>query len=50
MMKPVFTKLEAAHPEVGFYKVDVDEQEEIAAEWYVPIRSESKGRRVIAET
>jgi hypothetical protein len=35
MMKPVFTKLEGQYPDVEFCKVDVDEQEEIAAEVYV---------------
>ncbi|GAA5863754.1 hypothetical protein JCM3774_001146, partial [Rhodotorula dairenensis] len=29
---PVFEKLESSFPNIGFYKCDVDEQEEVAAE------------------
>ncbi|GAA5833994.1 hypothetical protein JCM11251_003586 [Rhodosporidiobolus azoricus] len=29
---PVFEKLSGVFPEIGFYKVDVDSQEEVAAE------------------
>jgi len=37
MISPHFNKLDAQFEDVDFYKVDVDEQEEIAAEWQVSI-------------
>jgi hypothetical protein len=38
MISPHFVKLDAQFEDVDFYKVDVDEQEEIAAEVYVPLQ------------
>jgi thioredoxin 1 len=32
VISPIFEKLADNHPALGFYKVDVDEQEQIAAE------------------
>ncbi|POY70669.1 thioredoxin [Rhodotorula taiwanensis] len=32
VISPVFEKLEAQYPNIGFYKCDVDEQEAVAAE------------------
>ncbi|GAA5976346.1 hypothetical protein JCM10908_005467 [Rhodotorula pacifica] len=32
VISPVFEKLEASYPNIGFYKCDVDEQEAVAAE------------------
>jgi thioredoxin 1 len=32
VISPIFEKLADSHPTLGFYKVDVDEQEQIAAE------------------